>query len=87
MVAPPSPASSLPLSLFLLLITQEGIWGGTEDVNGVRSLITARVQPGYVNCRPQGRLPGCLFEFDNPDRQCRSERKGECDTADTPFSE
>ena len=56
-------------------IVQEGTWGGTDDDE--RSLITARVQPGYVNCRAQGRLPGCLFEFDDIDAQCRSERTGE----------
>ena len=65
---PPSLPSSLP---------QEGIWGGTDNEGGVRTLITEGVQPGYVMCRPQGRLPGCLFEFDKPDIQCRSERKGE----------
>ena len=59
-----SPSSSL----------QEGIWGGVGEE---RNLITERVQPGYVNCRPQGRLPGCLFEFDKPDTQCRTERMGE----------
>ena len=43
-------------------------------------LTTARVQPGYVTCQRQGRLPGCLFEFDNIDRQCRDGRKGKsCD--------
>ena len=66
---PPSPPS-LPSS-------QEGIWGDvTTNEGGERVLITARVQPGYIGCRPQGRLPGCLFEFDNVDAQCRDGRKG-----------
>jgi hypothetical protein len=56
------------------LYLREGVWGGTEE--GQRQLITERVQPGYVTCTPQGRLPGCLFEFDKPNSQCRSERKG-----------
>lgn len=46
-------------------------------VDGVRKLITARVQPGYVDCEPQGRLPGCLFRFDDVDAQCSNGRKGE----------
>ena len=41
-----------------------------------RSLVTERVQPGFVSCRPQGRLPGCRFEFDAVDDQCRDERRG-----------
>ena len=48
-----------------------------EDNNGVRQLITAPVRPGYVSCRQQGRLPGCRFEFDNRDNQCRMGRQGE----------
>ena len=40
-------------------------------------LTTARVQPGYVTCQRQGRLPGCLFEFDNINGQCREGRMGE----------
>ena len=64
--------------LFSLSAMQEGIWGGVEeDENGVRRLTTAPVRPGYVDCDQQGRLPGCLFEFDNPDDQCRDGRQGE----------
>ena len=55
---------------------QEGIWGGVIMENGARRLVTARVQPGYVNCTAQGRLPGCLFQFDDPDAQCRNGRQG-----------
>ena len=47
------------------------------DENGTRRLITAPVQPGYVECDQQGRLPGCRFQFDNPDEQCRDGRQGE----------
>ena len=57
---------------------QEGIWGGNLSKSGVRTLITARVQPGYVNCTRQGRLPGCLFMFDNGTAQCREGREGGC---------
>lgn len=56
---------------------QEGIWGGYDEVNGVRTLITARVLPGYVTCEPQGRLPGCLFKFDDISDQCSEGRTGE----------
>ena len=60
-------------------IAQEGIWGGVDMTStNVRRLITARVQPGYVTCQTQGRLPGCLFRFDDPDAQCREGRKGVC---------
>ena len=41
-----------------------------------RRLITASVQPGYLKCRTQGKLPGCLFEFDHPDKQCHNKRQG-----------
>lgn len=59
------------------LYLREGIWGGVENgTDGTRRLITARVQPGYVTCRPQGRLPGCLFEFDDVTAQCREGREG-----------
>ena len=44
--------------------------------NGARKLVTARVQPGYINCTSQGRLPGCLFKFDDPGAQCRTGRDG-----------
>ena len=47
------------------------------DENGTRRLTTAPVQPGYVECDQQGRLPGCRFQFDNPDEQCRDGRQGE----------
>ena len=47
------------------------------EKNGARVLVTERVQPGYINCRRQGRLPGCLFKFDNGEDQCRSGREGE----------
>ena len=49
--------------------------------NGARRLVTARVQPGYVNCTAQGRLPGCLFKFDDQEAQCRTGRRGEYATA------
>ncbi len=58
----------------LLISTQEGVWGNESSGRG---LITARVQPGFVNCKRQGRLQGCLFVFDDPDRQCRNGRKGQ----------
>ena len=46
------------------------------EEDGARMLVTARVQPGYVTCTSQGRLPGCLFKFDDLQAQCRSGRKG-----------
>ena len=46
------------------------------DPDGVRSLNTAKVQPGYLNCTLQGRLPGCLFQFDNINAQCTNGRTG-----------
>ena len=45
-------------------------------MDGIRTLITTRVQPGYVQCDSQGRLPGCLFKFDDVDAQCKEGRKG-----------
>lgn len=56
---------------------QEGIWATTLEQDGKRVLSTARVQPGYVDCDSQGRLPGCRFRFDDPNEQCRDGRKGE----------
>jgi len=68
----------LSLSLSLSLCMQEGIWGAVqENERGIRMLTTARVQPGYVTCQRQGRLPGCRFEFDNINGQCREGRMGE----------
>ena len=64
----------LPSQLCCPVYMQEGIWGGVQD----NKLITARVQPGYVTCDSQGRLPGCRFKFDNQDAQCRSGRRGRC---------
>ena len=61
---------------FLFSNLQEGIWGGERIENGARTLVTARVQPGYVICTSQGRLPGCLFKFDDPQAQCRDGRRG-----------
>ena len=46
------------------------------DVSGRRQLITVRVQPGYLNCTPQGRLPGCKFKFDDANEQCTTGREG-----------
>ena len=61
------------------LVVQEGIWGRTRvNKNGVRTLITAKVQPGYLKCTLQGRLPGCLFQFDNVSAQCTDGRTGVC---------
>ena len=34
------------------------------------------VPPGYTSCDRVGRLPGCLFKFDEPDAQCSSGRRG-----------
>ena len=62
----------------LIVFSQEGIWGGVIVDNGARRLVTARVQPGYVTCTPQGRLPGCLFKFDDLEAQCRTGRQGRC---------
>ena len=59
-----------------LILIQEGIWGGVIEDSGARRLVTARVQPGYVTCTPQGRLPGCLFKFDDLGAQCRTGRQG-----------
>ena len=55
---------------------QEGIWGGVQDKDGERVLVTARVLPGYLTCARDGHLPGCLFQFDDIDIQCNSGRKG-----------
>ena len=41
------------------------------------TLVTTRVLPGNVRCERAGRLPGCLFEFDQPNDQCRIGRKGQ----------
>lgn len=57
---------------------QEGIWGGTQEKDGERVLVTTRVLPGYLTCARDGRLPGCLFQFDDVDSQCSSGRIGKC---------
>ena len=41
------------------------------------TLVTTRVLPGNVRCERAGRLPGCLFEFDQPNDQCRIGREGQ----------
>ena len=36
----------------------------------------------FLSCQRQEGLPGCLFQFDNPDSQCASGRHGKkCDRA------
>lgn len=47
-----------------------------QEKDGERVLATARVLPGYLKCVRDGRLPGCLFQFDDIDSQCSTGRKG-----------
>lgn len=61
---------------WFIIVIQEGIWGGVKVQDGRRTLITARVQPGFITCHREGRLPGCKFQFDRTDHQCRRGRKG-----------
>jgi len=48
--------------------------GVEEENNGTYFGITI---PGFLKCERQGSLPGCLYEFDHPNRQCAQGRKGE----------
>lgn len=48
--------------------------GVEEENNGTYFGITI---PGFLNCERQGSLPGCLYEFDHPNRQCAPGREGE----------
>ena len=40
----------------------------------------ANIIPGFLNCQRAGALPGCKYEFDNPDRQCAKGRQGKKQT-------
>ena len=53
---------------------KEGLLGGVSDLD--RSLKTARVLQGYVNCIRLGKLPGCKFDFDAPESRCQAGRNG-----------
>ncbi|KAL5515915.1 hypothetical protein EMCRGX_G001160 [Ephydatia muelleri] len=53
---------------------REGLLGSLSDVD--RSLTTARVFQGYVNCSRLGKLPGCRFDFDQPEGRCQAGRNG-----------
>ena len=33
--------------------------------------------PSYLKCTPEGRLSGCLYEFDDESLQCTDQRSGE----------
>ena len=37
-----------------------------------------QVLSAFVDCTPQGRLPGCLYRFDDPNAQCIQGREGMC---------
>ncbi len=47
-------------------------------LEGTRELITGYPPANYLSCddNDQGRLPGCLFMWDNVDAQCVSGREG-----------
>ncbi len=57
----------------LYLHEQSSIWAN-ESEDG--KLITARVQPSFVNCVRDGQLPGCRYQFDDPNAQCTQGREG-----------
>lgn len=57
-----------------MLSPQEGFYGWHNQDN---QLITHIALPTFLDCNRDGRLSGCLFEFDNPSRQCRDSREGE----------
>lgn len=40
------------------------------------SLVWASVPPYYLDCSQAGRLPGCLFEYEQPEAQCTRNRTG-----------
>ena len=63
---------SLPSPSWVLSV-QEGFYGWRNQDN---QLITNIALPTYLNCSRDGRLSGCLFRFDKPDRQCTNMRKG-----------
>lgn len=46
------------------------------DDNG--ELRSYQVLSAFVDCTPQGRLPGCEYRFDDPDSQCITGREGSC---------
>ena len=63
---------------------REGIWGTNDSA---RNLMKARVLPGYVFCNRQGRLSGCKFQFDVPNKQCRTGRTGDlCGTCSKGYA-
>ena len=40
-------------------------------------VFTANTLPGFLNCTRLGTLPGCLFKYDAPYKQCAAGREGE----------
>ena len=53
---------------------QEGTYA-YQDENGSLALLSG-IPAALVTCRRMGELPGCLFEFDDPDAQCADGRRG-----------
>jgi len=50
------------------------VWG--EMDGGTGELRSYQVLSAFVSCSQQGRLPGCLYRFDDPDAQCIAGREG-----------
>lgn len=49
------------------------MWGNfSED----RQLVIAHPPQDYLYCEKEGRLPGCLFKWDNTSAQCKPGRHG-----------
>ena len=44
-------------------------------------VFTANTLPGFLNCTRLGTLPGCLFKYDDPNKQCAAGREGKCATS------
>ena len=59
-----------------VIFFQNGVWGGVDNSSGYRKLITNRAPGNYLECRRDGRLSGCLFQWDNTSAQCRDGRHG-----------
>lgn len=74
---PASGNSLVGLGVWLIdpvnVIIQDGFWIG---VRRNESVYAANAIPGFLNCSRLGTLPGCLFTFDAPNKQCADGRTG-----------
>ena len=61
------------------MYTQPGYYAGfyNDSSESKTYFVTALISSSFQSCEREGRRTGCLYRYDDPDRQCKGKRKGE----------